>query len=125
MIKNWKKSIISEKATLSQAVKAINSNKLKVAVIINKKNNVLGLLTDGDIRRAILNEKSLKTKALNVATKNPLVIPKNIDYEKIKQLMYKNDILQLPVVDKKNRIISIISSKDLSLSRQVKKKEQF
>ena len=70
-----KKSIISEKATLSRAIKAINSNKLKVAVIINKK-NVLGLLTDGDIRRAILNEKSLKTKALNVATKNPLVILK-------------------------------------------------
>ena len=100
MIKNWKKSIISEKATLSQAIKAINSNKLKVAVITNKKNNVLGLLTDGDIRRAILNEKSLKTKkALNVATKNYLVIPKNIDYEKIKQIMNKNDILQLPVVD--------------------------
>ena len=34
--------------------------------------------------------------------------------------MNKNDILQLPVVDKKNKIISIISSKDLSLSRQVK-----
>ena len=120
MIKNWKKSIISENATLSRAIKAINSNKLKVAVIINKKKNVLGLLTDGDIRRAILNEKSLKTKALNVATKNPLVIPKNIDYEKIKPLMNKNDILQLPVVDKRNKIISIISSKDLSLSRQVK-----
>ena len=120
MIKNWKKSIISENATLSRAIKAINSNKLKVAVIINNKKNVLGLLTDGDIRRAILNEKSLKTKALNVATKNPLVIPKNIDYEKIKPLMNKNDILQLPVVDKRNKIISIISSKDLSLSRQVK-----
>ena len=37
MIKNWKKSIISENATLSQAIKAINSNKLKVAVIIKKK----------------------------------------------------------------------------------------
>ena len=48
------------------------------------------------------------------------MIPKNIDYEKIKQIMNKNDILQLPVVDKKNKIISIISSKDLSLSRQVK-----
>ena len=61
MIKNWKKSIISENATLSQAVKAINSNKLKVAVIINKKNNVLGLLTDGDIRRAILKGSNLET----------------------------------------------------------------
>ena len=71
MIKNWKKSLISEHATLSKAINAINSNKLKVAVIINKKKNVLGLLTDGDIRRAILNEKSLKTKALDVATKNP------------------------------------------------------
>ena len=37
MIKNWKKSLISENASLSQAIKAINSNKLQVAVIINKK----------------------------------------------------------------------------------------
>ena len=37
MIKNWKKSIISENATLSHAIKAVSSNKLKVAVIVNKK----------------------------------------------------------------------------------------
>ena len=120
MIKNWKKSLISEHATLSKAINAINSNKLKVAVVINKKKNVLGLLTDGDIRRAILNEKSLKTKSLDVATKNPLIIPENINYEKIIQIMNKNDILQLPVVNKKNKIISIISSKDFTLSKQVK-----
>ena len=39
MIKNWKKSLISEHATLSKAINAINSNKLKVAVIINKNLN--------------------------------------------------------------------------------------
>ena len=120
MIKNWKKSIISENSTLSQAIKAISSNKLKVAVIVNKKKNVLGLLTDGDIRRALLNEKSLKSKALDVSSKNPLIIPENPNYEKIKQLMNKNDILQLPVVDKNNKIISIISSKDLRLQGEVK-----
>ena len=120
MIKNWKKSIISENATLSHAIKAVSSNKLKVAVIVNKKKNVLGLLTDGDIRRALLNEKSLKSKALDVSSQNPLIIPENPNYEKIKQLMNKNDILQLPVVDKNNRIISIISSKDLKLQGQEK-----
>ena len=120
MIKNWKKSLISENASLSRAIKAINSNKLQVAVIINKKKNVLGLLTDGDIRRAILNEKALNSKALNVSTKNPLVIPKNIDHRKIKQLMKGNDILQLPIVDKKNKIIDIISSKELGASSQVR-----
>ena len=120
MIKNWKKSIISENSTLSQAIKAISSNKLKVAVIVNKKKNVLGLLTDGDIRRALLNEKSLKSKALDVSSKNPLIIPENPNYEKVKQLMNKNDILQLPVVDKNNKIISIISYKDLRLQGEVK-----
>ena len=60
MIKNWKKSLISENASLSMAIKAINSNRSKVAVIINRNKNVLGLLTDGDIRRAILNEKNIR-----------------------------------------------------------------
>jgi len=113
MIKDWKKSIISENSILSQALKAISANKFKVAVIINKKKNVLGLLTDGDIRRALLNEKSLKSKALNVASQCPLIIPENPNYKKIKQLMTKNNILQLPVVDKNNKIINIISSKEL------------
>ena len=120
MIKNWKASIISEKATLSQAIKAINSNKLKVAVVVSQKKTVLGLLTDGDIRRAIVNEKNLKSKALDVATKNPLIIPSNVNYEKIKQVMDKNEIFQLPVVDKKSKIVNIISAKDLSLKKQVK-----
>ena len=119
MIKNWKASIISEKATLSQAIKAINSNKLKVAVVVSQKKTVLGLLTDGDIRRAIVNEKNLKSKALDVATKNPLIIPSNVNYEKIKQVMDKNEIFQLPVVDK-SKIVNIISAKDLSLKKQVK-----
>lgn len=120
MIKNWKKSIIFEKATLSQAIKAINSNKLKVAVVISKKKTVLGLLTDGDIRRAIVNGKKLNSKALDAVTKNPLIIPSNINYEKIKQVMDKNEISQLPVVDKKSKIVNIISVKDLSLKKQVK-----
>ena len=120
MIKDWNTSIISEKATLSQAIKAINSNKLKVAVIVSQKKTVLGLLTDGDIRRAILNEKNLTSKALDVATKNPLVIPDDFNYEKIRELMNKNDILQLPIVDKKNRIINILSAKDLSLKTKIK-----
>ena len=94
MIKNWKKSLISESSSLSMAIKAISSNQSKVAVIINRNKNVLGLLTDGDIRRAILNEKNLKTRALSVATKNPLVIPNKINLEKIKQILDTNDLFQ-------------------------------
>ena len=78
------------------------------------------MLTDGDIRRAIVNEKNLKSKALDVATKNPLIIPSNVNYEKIKQVMDIFEIFQLPVVDKKSKIVNIISAKDLSLKKQVK-----
>ncbi len=121
MIKNWKKSLIPESSSLSMAIKAISSNQSKVAVIINRNKNVLGLLTDGDIRRAILNEKNLKTKALSVATKNPLVIPNKINLEKIKQILDTNDLFQLPVVDEKNRIVNIVTSTTLSLKKKINK----
>ena len=118
MIKNWKKSIISEKATLSQAIKAISSNKLKVAVVVSQKKTVLGLLTTGDIRRAIVNEKNLKSKSLDVATQNPLIIPNNVNYEKIK-LATLSFVVQIFIIFAKlikDISISFISFSILSIS---------
>ncbi len=65
---NLEKYLISENATILEAIDKINKNGDRFILIINNKSQVVGLATDGDIRRTILNKVGLKeyiTKAMN------------------------------------------------------------
>ena len=54
-----KKIICSEKNTLRKALKIIDKNAMGVCFIVNSSNKLKGILTDGDIRRALLNNADL------------------------------------------------------------------
>ena len=51
---NLKNILINKKATIRDAIKTINKNTSKSAIIVDSNNKIIGLLSDGDIRRAII-----------------------------------------------------------------------
>ena len=53
-MKSIKKIKISLDATIKQAMKIISEGTFKIAIAVNKKGELLGTLTDGDIRRGFL-----------------------------------------------------------------------
>ena len=65
-----KQNTISLSATLMDAVRTIESNK-RLAVVIDQERRVVGTLTDGDVRRSLLNGNDLYTsvtEAMNLRT---------------------------------------------------------
>jgi CBS domain-containing protein len=55
--KNLEKFIIKLPVSLNQVLKKINYNAKGVVFVINRKNKLVGSISDGDIRRAILKNK--------------------------------------------------------------------
>ena len=53
-LKQYSENIIFDNKKIIDAIKAINTAKLKTLIVVNKNNKLIGTLTDGDIRRAIL-----------------------------------------------------------------------
>ena len=102
-----KNILINKNATISDAIRIINKNSSKTAIIIDKNKKILGLLSDGDIRRAIIKKIKLNSKALNISTREPFVVPTNISLNKIKEIMRSNDLFQIPVVDKMQKIVGL------------------
>ena len=51
---NFKKLLINQKSSTLDAIKVINSNNHRIGFVIDNKNKLLGSITDGDIRRAII-----------------------------------------------------------------------
>ena len=104
MLTKNKIPLINEKATFSQAIKIINSKKLGVAIVINKKRETVGIFTDGDIKRTL--QKSGNVKKLIIKsfmTKNPISVDKDVIAAKAVAIMNEKKITSLCVHSKLNK----------------------
>ena len=91
----------NKKFTIKETIKNLNSNPFHICLLVNKKNQLIGSITDGDIRRAIIKGYSLDDKVEKICNKNPLKGNEKMNLQQIKYMMIKNVILHLPIVDKK------------------------
>ena len=82
--------------TIRQAMKKLSQSGEKCLVIVDEKNTLLGTLSDGDVRRAILNGSEMSDSIQQIYQSNPSVLIDG-EYEKedvkkifTQQLSYKN-----------------------------------
>ena len=69
---NLKSLILKDSKSIYDAVKKINSSKIKTIFVVNEKNKFVGTISDGDIRRALIKKLNLKTKLKKILTKKIL-----------------------------------------------------
>ena len=105
MKKNILQNVIKKDCSIINALKIIEKSKIKVICFINQKNNLIGILNDGDIRRSMLKGYSLEDKIINIINKKPIYANFDEDSEKIRKLMTKNKINFIPIIKKKNYLI--------------------
>jgi len=94
-------------STIKEALKIIDLGAVKFAIVIDVDDKLIGTLTDGDIRRAILDGKSLDDKIEDIYFTAPTVVNVNNTKEEIINLCTSKKIYQIPVVDNEGRVVSI------------------
>jgi len=113
MIKNkLKYYLIYKDQSITTALKYLNLNEDKCLIIINKKNILLGTLTDGDVRRAILSSKDFSQSIKNIYNRKPYYITAKELGSKVrvrKRLIKAYKVI--PIVNKYKKLLNIISSK--------------
>ncbi len=97
--------VVSEEETILNVLKKIDENSKGIVFICNN-NKLLASVTDGDIRRYIINNGNLDTIIKTIGNYKPHYIYKdeNINYKKY---MEENDIISLPILNRDNVIIDI------------------
>ena len=106
MLKNF---IIDSEKTIKEAMTKINKN-LTGTIFVNENKKILGVATDGDIRRALLSGYNINNKIKIAVNKNYVSVsensPKDIIFDICQK--YKNKIKVFPVVNKINQVVDII-----------------
>lgn len=110
---NWKETVIYPETSLGEAIARIDKSALQVAVILNTDQTMAGILTDGDIRRAILAGKSLEIKVIEVMNATPTTVPMSMPRSEMLALMRRQTIHHLPIIDENRRLIGLATLDDL------------
>ncbi len=102
---NLKSLILNDSKSIYDAVKKINSSKIKTIFVINEKNKFVGTISDGDIRRALIKKLNLKTKLKKILTKKNIILLENSNNKKVFEVMRKKEIQIAPILNNKKEII--------------------
>ncbi len=113
---NFKQLVINQNATIFDAMHLIDSFGFAEGIlfVVDNEQKLLGTLTDGDIRRGLLNKLQTTDLVVNVANRNCTKIKLNqIISSEFKAFCYDQQISIIPIVNEENEIVEVISYEDL------------
>lgn len=111
-MKNIKKIKIYEDSTIKQALRAISRGQIKIAIVVNAKDKLVGTLSDGDIRRGFLKGLNINSSIKSLINKKPLISKMGERNESVLKIAYSKKINQIPVVNNKGKVIEILTIND-------------
>ncbi|MBP3820465.1 KpsF/GutQ family sugar-phosphate isomerase [bacterium] len=114
MITGDRMPLVSENDSFQDVIKTISEYKLGMAMVLDSSKRLIGVLTDGDIRRTIIKYPDLTSLCVkDVMTENPKRITSDAYTASALNLMEKYSITALAVVDENNYPIGVIHVHDL------------
>lgn len=107
MYKDWHKTLIAPTTSIIESMRLIDQIALQILLVVDDDKTLLGTVTDGDIRRAILKGGSLEDPIESVMNTRPTAF--TVD-ESMKDMLVAMRLLKMskvPVVDHKNRVVGL------------------
>ena len=102
---NIKDCILRSDDLLIDAVEKLQSSFLDIILVVDTKDSLKGVITDGDIRKSILQGASIDELISNHMNKNPIVLDL-MDLKKAFELSYETNLSSIPVIIQ-NKLVSL------------------
>ena len=80
----------------------IGKTSARILIIVDKNKRLIGTLTDGDIRRAIIDNVDMESPVSKVMRKDPVSANYNSSKNELISLMSDKNLLAIPIVDETN-----------------------
>ncbi|MGD9625710.1 MAG: nucleotidyltransferase family protein [Arcobacter sp.] len=106
-MKNIEDIIVKETTSIKEVLQIIDKSSKQLAIVVDDNKRLLGTISDGDIRRALLKNMSLSESVKDIYFKNPTVANINNSKEEIINICRVKKIHQIPLVDDNGNLIGI------------------
>ncbi len=103
----WKKTLLHENCSIKQALEIINNEALRIAIVVNQENKLQGVVSDGDIRRGLLNDLTLNDPVSLVMNQTPIRAKLGTSKDVLIKMMEEKQILSIPLVDGNEQVVGL------------------
>jgi len=108
-----KEILIKPNSTIKEAMVALNKSTAEIVLVVNENGKLLATVTDGDIRRGLLNGLKLDDKIEKCMQRNFIFVKEKTGRAEVLDLMKAHTIKQIPILDEEGRV------KGLHLLREI------
>ena len=107
---DWPKVILKLNDTIQTAIMVldeVSAESLRIVVIVDENERLIGTVTDGDIRRGLIKRFSMDTAITKIMSTNPIVAFESDDKQQIFSKMKELDVFSIPIIDSDRKIVGI------------------
>lgn len=108
-MKDWRDTVVAPDATLRDAIARIDASGMQLALFLDEQQRLIGTLSDGDIRRAILRGVHLDIPASEVMNASPVTAHASSLPNEQLSLMRRNVLHHLPLLDDQQRVVGLVT----------------
>lgn len=104
-MKKWEKILLDPRDSMQKTVEVIHSGGYRAALVVDSGRRLLGMVTDGDVRRALIKNLGMDCAVEEIMNASPVSALKSDTREAIMSLMQSRDLLHMPIVDKDHMLV--------------------
>ena len=104
--------VIHPDTTLGEALITMSAGKLGLAVVADDDERIVGIVTDGDVRRATerLQDRFVSVPVKSIMTPNPVCIDPALKRNEVLEILHKRKIHAVLVVDGSHRLVGVVDN---------------
>lgn len=117
-MKNWSEVRLNIKDTLETAIRTLHDGGLQIALVVDDKDKLIGTITDGDIRRALIKHVGMNSSIKDVMNNNPTTACISDSPDLIMSKMKSRNLLHIPIIDNNKRLIGLETIQNLTYDKR-------
>ncbi len=112
---DFKRYLVDKECSTATVLQVLNNVDVHIALVVDEKLRLLGTITDGDIRRALLAGKTTDAKANEVMNPNYRSATEGTERSMAIEIMNASELNYLPLLDGFGRVTNLLLKSELSL----------
>ena len=103
----WREATSPISAKIKDVINLLDKVALKIVLITDESNSLIGTISDGDVRRGLLRGLELNDPIESIINDIPTVVSPEMNRKTVLDLMVTNKIQQIPIINEKNQVIGL------------------
>ena len=105
---------------MRQALAMLEASPAKIILVLDSDRTLVGTVTDGDFRRAILREENMDGYVIDIANRKPVFVNEDLNKGELGSLIRERNVRYIPVVDNDGRLTGLYDGSSSPSSDELK-----